>query len=342
MLPVSVVVPAMNEAHNIVRLIHSLRAQTQPPAEIIVVDAGSTDNTAHVAAQAGARVICTNRAYPGQARNIGIVHARYPIIACWDASMRASETALERLISPLLEGYADLVQGYLEVVPQTFTSSLYLLLLVPPFVHRLQSGKKVCAHPVACVAFRKDLWERVGGFRPWRAREDSDFRQRVSYLHPRVVLALDAISYWEPTENWKAILKKVRLYGRHNLLSGEPRDWYGMLWRIYGFYGVLGLGSGLVGGALVGLTVFGTAILGGGIFRTLRKILQNAQVFAERTGTSPYTLKVILSSTALLLSTDAASFLGWLDWLLLDKLGLKPERFPEPVVLGELSPSLSE
>jgi 4,4'-diaponeurosporenoate glycosyltransferase len=53
---VSVIIPARDEAANIGRLVESLRAQTQPPHEIIVVDDNSTDETAACATAAGATV----------------------------------------------------------------------------------------------------------------------------------------------------------------------------------------------------------------------------------------------------------------------------------------------
>lgn len=53
----SIIIPARNEAHNLPALLHSLTSQPVTPHEIIVIDDGSTDRTADVAAQLGAKVI---------------------------------------------------------------------------------------------------------------------------------------------------------------------------------------------------------------------------------------------------------------------------------------------
>ena len=55
----SVVVPARNEEHNLPTLLRSIAVQSTQPREIIVVDDGSTDRTAAVARQLGARAIAS-------------------------------------------------------------------------------------------------------------------------------------------------------------------------------------------------------------------------------------------------------------------------------------------
>ncbi len=55
----SVIIPARNEAHNLPTLLGSLAAQSVRPCEILVVDDGSTDRTAEVARELGARVIAS-------------------------------------------------------------------------------------------------------------------------------------------------------------------------------------------------------------------------------------------------------------------------------------------
>jgi 4,4'-diaponeurosporenoate glycosyltransferase len=53
----SIIIPARNEQHNLPVLLASLAAQPIRPREIIVVDDGSTDRTAEIAAATGARVL---------------------------------------------------------------------------------------------------------------------------------------------------------------------------------------------------------------------------------------------------------------------------------------------
>ena len=53
----SIIIPARNEEENLPTLLRSLAAQSVRPGEIIVVDDASTDHTAEVARQNGARVV---------------------------------------------------------------------------------------------------------------------------------------------------------------------------------------------------------------------------------------------------------------------------------------------
>jgi 4,4'-diaponeurosporenoate glycosyltransferase len=54
---VSIIIPARNEEHNLPGLLRSLASQSARPHEVIVVNDGSTDRTAELAAQHGARVV---------------------------------------------------------------------------------------------------------------------------------------------------------------------------------------------------------------------------------------------------------------------------------------------
>jgi glycosyltransferase involved in cell wall biosynthesis len=88
MAVISVVIPALNDAVMLAECLKTLRAQTRLPDEIIVVDNGSTDDTAEVAARAGARVVPEPRHGISAATAAGFAAARGTVIARLDADSR--------------------------------------------------------------------------------------------------------------------------------------------------------------------------------------------------------------------------------------------------------------
>lgn len=85
--PYSVVIPAHNASATIGEAVASVLAQTVLPAEILVVDDGSTDDTAALASQAHrlVRVIRQDNAGPGAATTRGMSESRHALIATLDA-----------------------------------------------------------------------------------------------------------------------------------------------------------------------------------------------------------------------------------------------------------------
>ncbi|CAG7623836.1 hypothetical protein PAESOLCIP111_02567 [Paenibacillus solanacearum] len=84
---VSVVIPAMNEMRTIDKIVHEARS-VHPLTEVIVIDNGSQDGTAMIAAQAGARVIRYAAALGHDVgRSIGAREARGDIILFTDGDI---------------------------------------------------------------------------------------------------------------------------------------------------------------------------------------------------------------------------------------------------------------
>lgn len=108
--PLSVVVPAKNEAGSIGRVVAGVRAVV-PQAEVVVVDDGSADGTGAEAAAAGARVV----RHPvsrgnGAAIKTGAREARGELLVFMDADGQHDPQDIPRLLARFADGF-DLVVG---------------------------------------------------------------------------------------------------------------------------------------------------------------------------------------------------------------------------------------
>ena len=96
-LSISVVIPLHEGERFIAAAIASVLAQEEAPREVIVVDDGSTDGGAEIAAAiAGVTVLRQENLGPGAARNRGIAHSRGELIAFLDQDDLWRPAALRR------------------------------------------------------------------------------------------------------------------------------------------------------------------------------------------------------------------------------------------------------
>jgi glycosyltransferase involved in cell wall biosynthesis len=92
----SIILPARNEAESLGALLAEIRG-LHPEAELVVIDDGSTDATARVAADAGARVV--RHPYNmgnGAAIKSGARAAKGEILVCMDADADLDPATLDR------------------------------------------------------------------------------------------------------------------------------------------------------------------------------------------------------------------------------------------------------
>lgn len=108
---ISVVIPCYNAAAFVGGTIRCALTQTRPPLEVIVVDDGSTDNSAAAAGAFGAPVRVIRQANGGaaEARNTGIRNATGDWIAFLDADDTWTPDRLEHLVPALVAAGPDVV-----------------------------------------------------------------------------------------------------------------------------------------------------------------------------------------------------------------------------------------
>lgn len=106
---ISVVIPAKNEMKSIGNVVESVKRQL-PGAEIIVVDDGSNDDTASVAREQGADVVCHPTSLGnGAAVKAGARRASGEILVFLDADGQHDPIDIPRLLDKMNEGYTMVV-----------------------------------------------------------------------------------------------------------------------------------------------------------------------------------------------------------------------------------------
>src|SRR5581483_1161787 len=111
--PVTVVVPAHNEKECIAQTVRSLAASTHP-VEIIVVDDGSTDDTAAIMESLGlasVRVVRQPNGGKSTALNTGIALASYEVIVMMDGDTVFEPSTVANLVAPFADPAVGAVAG---------------------------------------------------------------------------------------------------------------------------------------------------------------------------------------------------------------------------------------
>jgi glycosyltransferase involved in cell wall biosynthesis len=183
---VSVVIPAHNAAATIARAVESVLAQSLACDEIIVVDDGSTDDTASIVRSfAMARTLILSKCSgAAAARNLGIEQAQGEFIAFLDADDEWLPHKTERQVSVIADQPGMTWIGCLAELVTASPGSTATVHQGRPFATGSQAWKTLLAYPFAVtsgvIARRADIL-RVGGFDPsLPAGEDQDLWIRLA------------------------------------------------------------------------------------------------------------------------------------------------------------------
>lgn len=189
-MDVTVVIPAYNSAATLQRALQSVFAQTVSPAQVIVVDDGSSDDPAAALAPWQARVQLVRQANAGAAaaRNHGVSLACTPWVAFLDADDYWHPDKLRRQVQALAQQpqLQLCCTGFRNVSADDPLLPWPALNDAPVLIDRAFSQtfeQPYLATPT--VVLRRDAFEQAGGFREGlRTAEDVDLWLRLAWRHP--------------------------------------------------------------------------------------------------------------------------------------------------------------
>ncbi len=222
-MKVSVVATVCNEEGSIAALLDSLLKQTKKPDEIIIVDGGSIDQTTQIiySFANNNRIIklFSQHGTIAQGRNFSIKKAKNQIIAQIDGGCVAKKNWLKNLTRHFTKNEIQVVAGYYEMTGET-----PLQKAAAPFlgVPKQRFDQRTFLPSARSMAFRKQVWERVGGYSEKldKAGEDTLFNYAVIKEGIPIHREPKAIVYWEVPDNFGEVIKKVFYYAKGDAQVG--------------------------------------------------------------------------------------------------------------------------
>lgn len=211
---ISVCITTFNEEKSIGALLDSLLVQTKKPDEIVVVDGGSTDRTIeiinHYQKRDGRIKLLKEKCCRAKGRNLGVEIAKNEIIAVTDAGCIARPDWLKNLTEPFINEEVDISAGFYRMVgatPLQRAMGVYLGTRPNKFdVSFLPSTRS--------IAFRKRVWEAIGGFpdEEKNSAEDTYFNFHALKLGMKYARVKSAEVEWGMPENLTGFFEKVKSY----------------------------------------------------------------------------------------------------------------------------------
>ena len=198
---ISVVIPLYNKEQSISQTLDSVIRQTYSDFEIVVVDDGSTDDSANVVRgirDRRLRLISKENGGVSSARNKGILSAKGDYIAFLDGDDIWDDTYLETLHN-LIEDYPD--------------AALYGI-----GYGRIKNGERkitTSKHPAYFRGVVDNVWNNYPGF--WTGSSSSSSRAKIM----EVGLFDERMAYGEDIDMWWRLL--LSGYG---VVDNKPLAWY--------------------------------------------------------------------------------------------------------------------
>lgn len=219
MTDVSVVVPAYNAAATIGEMLNALQRQSDPPAnlEIIVVDNGSTDQTADIVRVIeGVTLLREDKRGPSAARNRGLRHACGEIVVHLDADTLPTRTWLRNIVAPFANPQVVLAAGRTLIFRPATAVERYIAAAGLYETDRAISRLPFPFVPSLNMAVRRSAALAVGGWaEELTTAEDVDFSHRLLKAYPSdIAYASNAVLFHRVRSTPQELVTLAQTYGQ--------------------------------------------------------------------------------------------------------------------------------
>lgn len=216
---VAIIATVLNEAKSAPAWLDSIANQTRQPDEVVIVDGGSRDYTLNILDAYQGRLPLKVVSLPGanisQGRNRAIAESTCEIIASTDAGVRLEPDWLAHLIAPFEQDpTTQAVAGFFQGDPNP--TSPFEVAMSATVLPTLEDINPATFLPSSrSVAFRKGLWETIGGYPEWLDYcEDLIFDFRVRAQIGSFTWQPNAIAHFKPRITLKSYYRQYYLYAR--------------------------------------------------------------------------------------------------------------------------------
>jgi len=216
---VTIIVPCFNEARTIYGTLRSLLALRYPQGklEVLVVDDGSTDETASIAARfqkyRGVRVLRKENGGKYTALNFGLRHAQGELVGCLDADSFVEKEALMRIAGVFADRSVMAVTPAIKVRgANNFIEKIQHAEYTMGVFLRKMFGELNAIHvaPGPFSIFRREVFERIGEYRHAHQTEDLEMALRMHANRFRIENAADAFVYTTVPSTLGTLLRQRR------------------------------------------------------------------------------------------------------------------------------------
>ncbi|MBT7309837.1 MAG: glycosyltransferase [Candidatus Pacebacteria bacterium] len=221
------IVTVLNEVETIAALLLGLTSQTYQPAEVIIIDAGSTDDTVQLIKVFQKKhpsfplKLIIKKGNRSAGRNFGIKLAKNEWVAITDAGCMPHTDWLEKLAQAATKSQAEVVAGYYDAAPETaFQAAVVPYMLVMP--DRVNPAHFLPA--TRSMMIKKQVWQAVGSFdESLTLSEDYDFAHRLEQAKFKLTFTQKAKVAWWPIETWQDFYQTVMGMAQYDARAGITR-----------------------------------------------------------------------------------------------------------------------